>query len=71
MGGIGNSATGIISFIVIWFLVGAHEEMEVEIRALRQKINNLVSEKSDLEKRSGLKSAEHDLDWWRTYERPE
>ena len=46
IGGVSNSTAGFISFVVIWILVGAYEEMEIQVRALQRRINELESEVS-------------------------
>ncbi|MHB8860115.1 MAG: hypothetical protein ACYC48_00030 [Minisyncoccota bacterium] len=46
IGGVSNSTAGLLSFVVIWILVGAYEEMEIKVGALQRKINELESELS-------------------------
>lgn len=45
IGWVGNSTAGFVSFIVIWFLMSAYEEMETQAHALQHKMNELEAEK--------------------------
>ena len=68
IGGTGDktgAAAGFIAFLVIWYFVSKSDDAIKIIVNLQKKINNLEAEKSDLERRSGFKAREHDLDWWK------
>ena len=44
IGGVSNSTAGFLSFVVIWFLMGAFEEDEAKIRVLLRKIGELEAD---------------------------
>lgn len=48
MGAVGNVATGIISFVLLFFLFGSFEEHEAHIAALRQRLSELEAENERL-----------------------
>ncbi len=64
-GDVTGATAGVIAFFVIWYFVNKSDNALGLADKLQKRINNLESEKLDLERRSGLKSREHNLDWWK------
>lgn len=65
IGGVSNSTAGFISFVVIWILVSAYEEMEMQVNALRRRVGELQTEVENLESEANrLRPDVREKEWY-------